>query len=210
MQTKKALHRLFMVLSALGFVSLAVPCQATDQKTLYNFDCPSHICGFDSAQAGVIFDKAGNLYGTYVFGGTSGSKCLGTGCGYVFELTPNPDGSWTETTLYNFCSALNCADGASPYSGLTLDNSGNLYGTTLSGGSSATCGSAGCGTVFKLTHNADGTWTEAVLYSFTGGADGVGPVTKPLFDLKGNLYGTTQSGGSFGHGTVFELSLIHI
>ena len=119
--------------------------------------------------AGLIFDKAGNLYGTTEFGGTNNQ-------GTVFEITPNTNGSWTESVLYNFTGN---ADGGQPYARLTFDASGNLYGTTNFGGS-ANC-ALGCGTVFKLTPGSSG-WTETVLYTFTGGEDGREPSARVLFD----------------------------
>jgi uncharacterized repeat protein (TIGR03803 family) len=163
----------------------------------------------DGAYAGglLIFDAAGNLYGTTDAGGIHGG-------GTVFKLKPNSDGSWTESVLYSFCSVKNCADGGIPFGGLIFDAGGNLYGTTTGGGD-VTCNSGnGCGTVFELTQNLDGSWTESVLHSFTGGADGAGPEFGSLiFDAAGNLYGTTAEGGGStncsgyvgGCGTVFKL-----
>jgi uncharacterized repeat protein (TIGR03803 family) len=149
--------------------------------------------------AGLIFDKAGNLYGTTEFGGAFNQ-------GTVFEIIPNQNGSWTETVLYNFTGG---ADGAQPAAGLLFDAAGNLYGTANFGGS-ANC-TLGCGTVFKLTP-ASGGWTQTVLYTFTGGTDGGEPYARLLFDATGNLYGTTLLGGNIGSacssgcGTVFKLT----
>jgi uncharacterized repeat protein (TIGR03803 family) len=96
------------------------------------------------------------------------------------------------------------SDGASPYSTLLADGAGNLYGTTYGGG--ASCGSLGCGTVYKLTAPVTGSqWTESVIYAFTGSTDGGRPVGGLAFDQAGNLYGTTTTGGSSGNGTVFQL-----
>jgi uncharacterized repeat protein (TIGR03803 family) len=118
--------------------------------------------GTDGAAAygRVIFDAAGNLYGTTAFGGTSGA-------GIVFELAnPEAPAGWTESVLYNFSGG---SDGSQPYGGLIFDSAGNLYGTTFQGGAS------NVGTVYELTPGKGGAWTETVLYSFAGGADGMGP-----------------------------------
>ena len=157
-----------------------------------------------SPTAGLIFDPAGNLYGTTTAGGTSGG-CSATGCGTVFELSPNGNGGWTETVLYSFCSVTNCTDGGLPYAGLVRDAVGNLYGTTMQGGTH------GQGTAFELTPNGSGGWTESVLHSFNNnGSDGYRPSGTLIFDAAGNLYGTTQYGGAGcspgGCGTAFELS----
>jgi len=153
---------------------------------------------------GPVFDSAGNIYGTTLSGGPV-SGCPGdSGCGTVFELSPS-SGGWTETVLYNFCTTGNpstCPDGAEPFSGLIFDKSGNLYGTTYTGG-------AGYGTVFELSPpSSGGSWTESVLWTFTGKAgDGAKPEYGKLnWDAAGNLYGTTTEGGAYNHGTVFELS----
>jgi uncharacterized repeat protein (TIGR03803 family) len=159
------------------------------EKVLHSFN------GGDGANpaAGLIFDAAGNLYGTTTGGGTSGY-------GTVFELTPMGGGGWTETILYSFG---NGTDGAIPYAGLIFDAAGNLYGTTFGGGPYG-----GAGTVFELTPTAGGGWTETVLHSFNGG-DGANPVAGLIFDAAGNLYGTTTGGGTYGGGTAFELSPVY-
>jgi uncharacterized repeat protein (TIGR03803 family) len=157
-----------------------------------------------SPQAGLIFDAAGNLYGTTV-GGGDWDNC-GSGCGVVFKLAPNPDGTWTYSVLYSFTGA----DGGGPVAGLIFDAAGNLYGTADVGGNIRDC-IVGCGVVFKLAPNPDGTWTESVLYSFTGGADGRFVKAGLIFDAAGNLYGTTAFGGDMqdcggGCGVVFMLA----
>jgi uncharacterized repeat protein (TIGR03803 family) len=145
--------------------------------------------------AGLIADSQGNLYGTTAFGG--GTSNAGT----VFELTPTVSGGWTETVLYHFCTLANCSDGNRPFAGLFADSKGNLYGTTANGGTS------NAGTVFELTPASGGGWTETVLHSFTGyPSDGAIPLAGLIADSKGNLYGTTSSGGANGYGTVFELT----
>jgi uncharacterized repeat protein (TIGR03803 family) len=150
--------------------------------------------GGSQLTAGLVFDQAGNLYGTAESGGKDG---MGT----VFKLSPNGSGGWTETVLFNFTGAKT---GSTPVSGLVFDGAGNLYGTTSGGG-----GKNG-GTVYKLSPNSDGKWTETLLHNFAGGQDGIDPLTSLIFDQAGNLYGTTFRGGSSncwdGCGTVFELS----
>lgn len=140
----------------------------------------------------LVLDGAGNLYGTTVLGGDFGS-------GTVFELSPSADG-WTHTVLYSFSSG---ADGGQPYGGVTLDEQGNLYGSTVTGGTAGAC-EGGCGVVYRLT-NSGGTWTETVLHDFTGGDDGSGPGAGVTLDAKGNLYGMTPTGGSFGFGVIYQL-----
>lgn len=160
-------------------------------------------------QAGLIMDKTGNLYGTTNEGGGTGCD-LGLGCGTVFKVAPGG----TETVLHAFCAQQNCTDGANPEAGLIADKAGDLIGTTsLGGGGRADCfGGVGCGTIFKLT--SDG--TETTLYSFCAKnkcADGSTPQASLIADGKGNLYGTTSSGGAHcegdgagGCGTVFRLA----
>lgn len=143
--------------------------------------------------AGVIFDAAGNLYGTTEQGGT------GRG-GTVFKLAPNPDGSWTESVLHSF--AVEGSDGYSPDAGLTFDQAGNLYGTTTAGGRDG-----GRGTVFKLTPSSGGQWVETILHAFSG-PDGAIPYNlgRLVIDADGNLYGTASNGGQYGVGVVFEVT----
>jgi uncharacterized repeat protein (TIGR03803 family) len=130
-------------------------------------------------------------------------------------IAARPAQAQTETALFSFClypesPVTGCTDGVGPFSRLTSDGAGNLYGTTRNGGPG---GWPGDGTVFELSPNGSGGWNETVLYSFTGGADGGSPYSYVVFDSVGNLYGTTASGGAngcknFGDGcgVVFELS----
>jgi uncharacterized repeat protein (TIGR03803 family) len=149
--------------------------------------------------AGLIFDADGNLHGTTYSGGVQGS-------GTVFELTPGANGTWAETVLHSFCSARKCADGGGPSAGVILDAAGRLYGTTVLGGSrTRLCGNRGCGVVFQLEPGSNGAWTHKTLHSFDG-SDGNQPQASLIFDTTGNLYGTTVAGGSNRSGTVFELS----
>jgi uncharacterized protein YceK len=148
----------------------------------------------------VVADKAGALY---VSAENGGSQACYFGCGTVIQLTPPAQGqtTWTETTIWSFTGG---SDGAEPNQ-LIIDANGVLYGTGAYGGS------GGAGTVFKLTPPTQGqtTWTEQTLYSFQGGNDGNSPEAPLTFGPKGELYGTTASGGvtatCSGCGTVFRL-----
>jgi uncharacterized repeat protein (TIGR03803 family) len=160
--------------------------------------------------AGVVVGPNGSLYGTTGFGGVGPCTTWGgtTGCGSVFNLRPPLSVCitalcyWTETplVLFNGGSGGAVPVGAQPI----FDQAGNIYGTTFSGGGGS-C-SAGCGLVYELTPSGSG-WTEQVLYSFTGtGGDGASPWAGVVFDQAGNLYGTTEFGGAYGYGTIYELS----
>lgn len=145
----------------------------------------------------LILDSSSNLYGTTFSGGSGGDYALGT----AYKLGPNAGGSgWTETILHSFTGPSNGGpDGALPYAGMVVDAAGNLYGTTLQGGTS------GNGTVFELMPHPGGSWSESVLYSFQGGADGAQPYGGVTLDASGNLYGTTF-GAQDNLGTVYKLT----
>jgi uncharacterized repeat protein (TIGR03803 family) len=149
-----------------------------------------------SPAASLIFDEAGNLYGTTQAGGIENCSGLHPNCGIVFELSPNGQGGWSETILHEFTNSN--GDGGAPAASLVFDSAGNLYGTTTLGGV------YGSGIVFKLTPGVGG-WTESILHSFGNGYDGATPEAGVTFDTLGNLYGTTSAGGSDGSGTVFEI-----
>jgi uncharacterized repeat protein (TIGR03803 family) len=139
----------------------------------------------------LVFDKKGNLYGTTQ---TNGANDAGT----VFQLHPQSNGAWTLKTLHNFTGT----DGLQAAGALVFDSAGNLYGTTRLGGTNDT------GTVFKLSPNSDGSWTESVLVNF-GTSGGVQPIVGVIFDSAGNLFGTTSTDGSVDgstFGNVFELT----
>ena len=143
----------------------------------------------------LTFDAAGNLYGQTSAGGASNlGPCHRGGCGTVFELSPS-NGSWTETIIHAFGGN----DGDFPLSGVTLDQAGNVYGTTSLGGQNM-CHNSACGTVYELTHTGSG-WAETFLYNFSL-ADGDTPDGGLTFDASGNLYGTTSN----DEATVFKLT----
>jgi len=148
--------------------------------------------------AGLIFDAAGRLYGTTWYGGAYGG-------GTVFQLRPGAGGGWVERALYNFCVQALCTDGSLPDSSLTFDSAGNLYGTTAYGGGTTCYKGEGCGTVFKLSPEAGGSWKQRVIYYVNRG-DGFAPASGVIFDKAGNLYGTNSLGMPAGGGSVFELS----
>jgi len=139
---------------------------------------------------GLIFDKAGDLYGTTYY---AGANDVGT----VYKLT-HANGAWTETVLYSFKGGT---DGSSPISTLVSDKAGNLYGTTSDGGTGCACG-----VIFKLAHGANGTWTESVPYRFPG-APGAGFAYNGMVaDPAGKFYGATTHGGPADDGTVYRFT----
>ena len=154
------------------------------EEVLYSFTGGSD---GESPQAGLIRDRAGNLYGA-TFAGGDAAGCGGLGCGTVFKL----DKDGVLTVLHTF---TDLPDGARPFAGLIQDKLGNLYGTTLEGGMYHG------GTIFKI----DPSGNETVLYSFTGGKDGAVLYSGVVTDKKHNLYGTTFTRGSHNDGTVFKL-----
>lgn len=201
--------------------------------------------------AGMIFDSAGNLYGT-TSGGTNPVFCY-VGCGTAFKLSPKAGGGWEVTPLYTFPPVyagpwtplvldssgalygssdggnfkgviykLNPSSSASRFTlvrkfngtegsrpgQLVFDTNGNIYGTTVYGGSDQLCCGAiqGCGEVFKLSPTSSGAWQETILYRFQGKTDGSLPGSPVIFDNSGNIYGVATEGGTFGYGTVFEIT----
>ena len=136
----------------------------------------------------VVFDAAGNLYGTTYAGGAHGY-------GTVFQLTPSGSG-WTENILYAF---QNLSDGGQPFGGVVFDSAGNLYAATSSGGS------GNGGTVYQLMPSG-GSWVFSLLYSFASGGYLPGSYDSLTMDAAGNLYGTTKQDGAHGAGSVFKLT----
>jgi hypothetical protein len=190
---------------------------AWTETILYSF--PSATQGYVPI-GDLVFDSAGNLYGSTLFGGTKGTTCdpdYGGQCGVVFEIRPpkKKGGAWTQKVLHNFAgveTGHDFGDGASPNGGLVLDSEGALYGTTYYGGNNikgecqgGTAGT-GCGIVFKLvppTQKGVG-WAQKVLHQFDA-KDGDNSAAGVIFDRDGDLYGTTTAGGQNGYGLVFQL-----
>jgi hypothetical protein len=165
------------------------------EKVLHSFKG-----GTDGANpnGGLVLDGKGAVYGTTSSGGNQGCKSdSGIGCGTAFELNPSTKtrGTWTEEILHRFTGGN---DGGGPDGDLIFDAKGSLYGTAAGGGSGSN------GVVFRLAQSNGGHWTETVLYTFTGGADGTNPGSGVIFDRSGNLYGTALGGSAFG-GVVFRL-----
>ena len=185
-----------------------------DLTTLYTFKGGED--GY-SPVGTLVMDKAGSLYGATKTGGNGTYfECFtGTsqsGCGTVFVLSPDRNGGWKKKTLYQFQGIGQVKDGFFPSGPLVLDPAGNLYGTTLFGGTGG-CAQLGCGTVFEVSPNAIGR-KETILVHFTGGNGGPGggfPQQGVIFDSAGNLYGVTANGGppnqvcTDGCGTAFKL-----
>jgi uncharacterized repeat protein (TIGR03803 family) len=179
-----------LIFATVLSLSLAASASETE-KVIHGFQTNTGDTPFST----LVFDSAGNLYGTTEVGGES--AC---GCGTVFQLTPT-GGGWKYRVIHTFQGSSD-GDGGYPAftSGLVLDKAGNVYGTTVEGGAS------NAGSVFEVSPNPDGAWTEKIIHSFSGTPDGSSPQAGLAFDAAGNLYGTTVEGGSNGAGAVFELS----
>jgi uncharacterized repeat protein (TIGR03803 family) len=181
--------------SAVLVILLSLSSRAQTEKILYRFSD-----GNDGGEptSSLIFDAAGNLYGTTLYGGAAGCTF---NCGVVFRLSANAGGNWTETALHAFTGG---AGGSEPAFGVTLDAAGNLYGATSAGGSKS-CLYSFCGVAFRLTPGSGRSWEETVLANFAGINTGFTPIGSLLLDSSGNLYGTTYYDGESG-GVAFELS----
>jgi uncharacterized repeat protein (TIGR03803 family) len=190
---RKKLSLRFTTLLAISAATLfTTATSATAQETiLYSFGTTS--TDGRNPYGNLIFDDAGNLYGTTANNGAFGG-------GTVFELSPVAGGGWTETSLHSFNP--NTKDGYSPFASLIFGATGNLYGTAAKGGAH------GGGTVFELSPNASGSWTEKTLHNFTQSSttDGYDPQGNLVLDAAGNIYGTTDQGGPHSSGIAFELS----
>jgi uncharacterized repeat protein (TIGR03803 family) len=217
--TRKQSFRLSRYLPILFVLLRALASSASadgSEKVLYSFLGGTGDGAYPAG--GVVFDKAGNLYGATTDGG---GQCVPTQCGTVFQLAPpaKQGDPWTETVLYIF-KGNGSGDGNTPAGSVIIDSAGNLYGTTGYGGTGdcVLLGTkVGCGTVYELSPPAHkgGAWTETVLYSFPTPERGYLPNGNLVFDSAGNLYGATMFGGGYGTscndffqycGEVFELS----
>ncbi len=157
------------------------------ELVLYSFCAEQNCDDGNYPYAGLIRDGKGNFYGTTVNGGVQNNS------GAVFELTS----AGKEKVLYSF---VNGGDGLDPYAGLVRDKKGNLYGASVNGSSNA-------GAAFELSPGKGGVWTFTVLHDFSGGSgDGAYPFGTPILDKQGNLYGTTENGGTYGDGTVYKVT----
>ena len=182
------------------------------ETILWSFGNPAITDGLQPT-SGLTMDVNGNLYGTTLYGQSPSIGFDGT----VYELSPpsGMSGTWTEKVIAQFSEGNGAyVNGFYPYAGVIGDGSGNLYGTTSSGGVNGIGINPG-GTVFELSPAAGGTWTESVLWNFSASeSDASDPMSGLLLDKMGNLYGTSSLGGTTtdyaeennGLGTVFELS----
>ena len=179
---------------------------------LNQFGGPDSTIG-SNPNGNLAFDVNGNIYGTTQLGGTKVCPGFPGPCGAIYELTPAKGGGWTETVPYSFGGP---PDGAFPYSPLTLDPAGNLYGTTSEGGTGK-CNDGeglviGCGTVFELTLSKSG-WSETILYSFTAHEQD-DPGSPLVFASDGSLYSIAgydvfrlkSAGGTWKKSTIYEFA----
>jgi len=148
---------------------------------------------------GLALDSAGNLYGVSAEGGKNDT-------GYVYKLSPNSSGTWSETVIHAFGKCCSKGpDGIEPFAGVVVDSQGHLYGTTTEGGAN------GFGTIYELSPTTSGAWTETILHSFAYLTEGRYPSSPLLLDAAGNLYGTAAQGGIInyacyvGCGSVFKV-----
>ena len=183
-------HSIAATFAVLCLVSSAI---AANETIIHDFIPAPHGAGPSNQ---LIADSAGNLYGVTNMGGMFGS-------GVAFELTLNAGGVWSQKVLHDFSGEEfgTSSDGGWPTGRLVFDSAGNLYGVTKYGGA------YDCGTVYKLSPLPGGRWVETILYSFNPYAnDAVTPGSGVVIDSAGNLYGTTEWGGAYTWGAVFEVS----
>jgi uncharacterized repeat protein (TIGR03803 family) len=199
-----------LALDAAGNIFVVAPSDVTGKWTVYEVS-PNGKGGWNSTVvypftigpkgtfiwSPLTLDKAGNLYGTETAWYNVKRKPLNFR-GTIFRLSPGKSG-WTKKVLFTFTPDNSATEGNVPTGGLMLDAAGNIYGTTIQGGT------YGLGTVFELVPGAKGKYEEQVLWNFNG-TDGGGPQGSLILDGAGNLYGTTVNGGANGYGTVFEVT----
>ncbi|MGA7219429.1 MAG: choice-of-anchor tandem repeat GloVer-containing protein [Candidatus Sulfotelmatobacter sp.] len=162
------------------------------------YSIPASTSPYPDPNGPLVRDGSGSLFGVIAYGGDPVCQC-----GEIYELTRSA-GVWTETDIHNFVGGN--SDGQYLNPGLVRDSAGNFYGSTGEGGNGENCNSE-CGTIFEFTPNSDGSWTENLIYNFTGGRDGENPGGPMTIDAEGNLYGITTSGGVYGYGTAYKLAL---
>jgi uncharacterized repeat protein (TIGR03803 family) len=163
-------------------------------ESLYSFCSPNSCASGEIPLAGLLLARDGNSYGTSWYGGSSGFPCS-QGCGTIYKIAKG-----TVTTLYNFCTQTNCADGGNPYAALIEGSDGNFYGTT------SVYGPFSGGTVFKITPGGQLTTIYTFCQQQFGCLDGEYPNAGVIQSSDGNLYGTTYYGGANGWGTVFKVT----
>jgi uncharacterized repeat protein (TIGR03803 family) len=180
-----------------GLFGIGVVWQLVLDAGEYRFRVLHHFTGGEDGATGglgrvLVLPNGRTLFGVATVGGANGA-------GVAYQMKQDDLGNWTFRTLYAFQGA---PAAGFPYGGLTMDDQGNLYGTTYYDGAE------GYGTVYRLSRDGGAGWIETVLHSFTGGANGNNPSTNLAFDARGNLYGTTAEGGARGcHcGTIFRLT----
>ena len=157
------------------------------QSVLYNFTGGNDGAG---PGAGLTFDQNGSLYGMTPIGGEFG-------LGVIYQLTPQPNGEWTQSVIHTFTGGT---DGGTGSAGRLLLHSGSLYGVATVGGLHAK------GTAFRLSRSPEGKWRLKTLYAFQGQPDAGFPYGALIRDAAGNFYGTTYYDGRYGYGAVFQLT----
>jgi uncharacterized repeat protein (TIGR03803 family) len=169
------------------------------ERVLYDF-CAQPDCADGAIPASdLLLDSAGSLFGVTNNGGGGSTQQI------VFKLSPTPGSVWKETVLHSFCSAQDCADGRIPSGGLVMDAARTLFGVTAFGGNPQCRSGTGCGVVYEIT--SGGTYSVVHAFCSEGNcADGELPLGRLATDAAGNLYGTTQVGGTHQGGTLFQLS----
>jgi uncharacterized repeat protein (TIGR03803 family) len=196
---QKRLHNTVFAAVIVFRMAASIAAAQTSETVIHQFT------GADGAAPNgqLLVDSSGNIFGTTQNGGTS-TACT-SGCGVVFEISPTSGGGWLYRIIHDF---QNQPDGANPRTSLSMDSAGNIYGTTVYGGTGAFDCTGGCGTIFMLSPSSNGHWTETVLYRFQSLTDGREPIDGVTIDAHGNLFGVTQFSDNATQyiGEVYELS----